>query len=600
MTPKTDFQPVSVDPIALVDSYLKNSDWRTKENSNVIFSIGGLILHQSGNISANYWLHKIYGEEIAHAHKECDIHIHDLAGIMPYCAGWNIQDLLEQGLGGVKFKVNSAPANHLNSAMQQVVNYLGILQNEWAGAQAFNSFDTYLAPFIKKDNMTEKEVRQCMQTFLWGINTPSRWGSQSPFSNVTLDLTCPDDIKDTHPVLGGKTMEFTYGECQEAMDMFNTQFFSVFEEGDSIGNIFQYPILTVNVTPTFRWDHPVTEKLFKLDAKYGSFYFTNMVNSDLKPEDLRSMCCRLLLDLRELRKNNGGLFGAAESTGSAGVVTINLPKMGYLSHSKDELLQRIGAQMAIARDSLELKRTVLTKLYNEGLYPYTKRYLPAGLANHFSTIGVIGMNEMCRNFFKNTKKKDWGISKEEGEKLCVDVLNYMRDKCADFQEQTGNLYNLEAVPGESTCYRFAMYDKKKYPDIITAGTVAVPYYTNSCHLPVGHTDDPWDALRVQERLQTLFTGGTVFHTYAESNDVPWERVKDFIKKVIENTRIPYVTWSPTIRVCQKHGMINDKNSGDTCPLCLAETRQEYEKKLNELEAKKAELEKTFEVKGDCL
>jgi ribonucleoside-triphosphate reductase len=569
------------------------------ENSNVTFSIGGLILHESGAVSANFWLHKIYDEDIAAAHQGCDIHIHDLSGIMPYCAGWNIRDLLEQGLGGVKFKVNSKPANHLNSAMQQIVNYLGILQNEWAGAQAFNSFDSYLAPFIKKDGLTEEEVKQCMQTFLWGINTPSRWGCQAPFSNVTLDLTCPKDLFDKHPNIGGRDLDFTYGECQAEMDLFNKCFFEVFEAGDSIGNIFQYPILTVNVTPDFRWEHPVTEALFKLDAKYGSFYFTNMVNTDMNPEDLRSMCCRLLLDLRELRKKNGGLFGAAESTGSVGVVTINLPKIAYLSHSKEEFFQRLDGMMSLAKNSLELKRVVMSKLFDEGLFPYTKRYLPAGLANHFSTIGVIGMNEMCRNFFRNTKKKDWGISNDAGEKFCVEVLNFMRDKCSDYQEETGNLYNLEAVPGESTCYRFALYDKKKYPDIITAGTVSTPYYTNSTHLPVGYSDDPWDALAIQERLQTLLTGGTVFHTYAENNDVQWNKVRDFIRKVITNTKIPYVTWSPTIRVCSKHGLINDPSAGDTCPLCLEETKTEYGKKLEELEERKSRLLKEFTISGDC-
>jgi ribonucleoside-triphosphate reductase len=540
-------------------------------------------------MSSQYWLHKIYDEDISNAHHSCDIHLHDLSGIMPYCCGHNIRDLLEQGLGGVKFKVYSNPANHLNSAMQQIVNYLGILQNEWAGAQAFNSFDTYLSAFIKKDKMSYGEVKQCMQTFLWGINTPSRWGCQAPFSNVTLDLTVPEDIKNNNPVIGGKKMPFVYADLQEEMDLFNKAFFEVFEAGDAIGNIFQYPILTVNVTPTFRWDHPITDLLFKLDAKYGSFYFTNMVNSDLKPEDLRSMCCRLLLDLRELRKKNGGLFGAAEATGSIGVVTINLPKIGYLSHSKEEFFERLDGLMKISKNSLELKRIVLNKFLDEGLYPYTKRYLKEGFQNHFSTIGVIGMNEMCRNYFRNIKKKDLGIMSKEGEQFCIDVLNHMREKCADFQEETGNLYNLEAVPGESTCYRFALHDKKKYPDILTAGTASTPYYTNSTHLPVGYTDDPWTAIPVQERLQTLLTGGTVFHTYAESNDIPGEKVKGFIKKVILNTKLPYVTWSPTIRICQKHGLIFETNSVDTCPLCLEAARQEYTTKLSELEEKKNKL-----------
>jgi ribonucleoside-triphosphate reductase len=597
MTVRTDFQPISIDPIKLVDSYLDGTDWRRKENSSATFSIGGLILHEAGAISANYWLHKIYNEEVSNAHQSCDIHIHDLSGIMPYCCGHNIRDLLEEGLGGVKYKINSNPPNHLNSAMQQIVNYLGILQNEWAGAQAFNSFDTYLSPFIRKDEMNDKEIKQCMQTFLWGINTPSRWGTMPPFSNVTLDLTPPKDLLDKHPMIGGVQMPFVYGDLQPEIDRFNTIFFETFSEGDSIKSVFQYPILTVNITPDFRWDHPVTNKLFELDAKYGSFYFTNMVNSDLKPEDLRSLCCRLLLDLRELRKKNGGLFGAAESTGSIGVVTINLPKMAYLSKSKEELFDRIEGLMRISKDSLELKRVVLNKFLNDGLYPYTQRYLKAGFENHFSTIGIIGMHEMCRNFFRNTRKKDWGLPKDEAITLCEEVLKFMREKCADFQEETGNLYNLEAVPGESTCYRLALHDKKKHHDIITAGTASVPYYTNSCHLPVGYTDDPWTALKVQERLQTLFTGGVVFHSYSESNDIPAEKVKEFIKKVILNTRIPYVTWTPTIRVCQKHGIITNTTSNDTCPFCLEEAKTEYSKKLTELEEHKNRLLESLSTTG---
>jgi ribonucleoside-triphosphate reductase len=422
---------------------------------------------------------------------------------------------------------------------------------------------------------------------------------QAPFSNVTLDLIVPNDLKNEHPNIGGKKQPFVYGDLQEEMDLFNKAFFEVFEAGDSLGSIFQYPILTVNITPDFRWDHPITDALFNLDAKYGSFYFTNMINSDLKPEDLRSMCCRLLLDLKQLRKKNGGLFGAAEATGSIGVVTLNLPRIGYLSHTKEEFFQRLDGLMKIAKDSLELKRVVLNKFLEEGLYPYTKRYLKDGFDNHFSTIGIIGMNEMCRNYFRNIKKKDLGIMSKEGENFCIEVLEYMRNKCSDFQEETGSLYNLEAVPGESTCYRLALHDKKKYPDILTAGTVSTPYYTNSTHLPVGYTDDPWVAIPVQEKLQTMLTGGTVFHFFAENNNIPGEKVKELIKKIINNTRLPYVTWSPTIRICNKHGMIFDSMNNDVCPMCLEESKKSYNEKLLNLEEQKFKLLEELKINSPC-
>ena len=584
MTVRHEFQPVSIDPIAVIDNYLEDKDWRVRENSNVTFGIGGLILHEAGAIGSSYWLHKIYSEEISNAHKNCDIHLHDLGNLYPYCAGWNIRDLLEQGLGGVRYKVQSGPAKHLTSAVQQIVNFLGILQNEWAGAQAFNSFDTYLAPFIRKDNLSDADIKQAFQFFLFGINTPSRWGCQSPFSNITLDLVVPEDIKSESPILGGKKMPWTYGDMQPEMDRFNMLLFEVFEKGDYTGANFQYPIMTVNVTKDFRWDHPVTDKLFQLDAKHGTFYFSNMVTTDMNPEDLRSMCCRLRLDLRELRNKNGGLFGAAENTGSIGVATINLPKLGYLSHNKEELFSRIDHMMELCKESLVVKRKVLERFYEMGLYPYTKRYLKAGFANHFSTIGVIGMNEMCRNFFRNVKKKDWGLPKKEAITLCEDVLKFMQKRMSDFQEESGDLFNVEAIPGESTCYRFAKEDKKRYPDIYTAGTLSKPYYTNSCHLPVGYSDDPWVSIEVQEVLQPLFTGGTVMHTFGENNAVPWERIRDYIKKVITETKLPYVTWTPTLRECQKHGQILEGNSNDICPICLKEARDGYEKKLAELRA----------------
>ena len=580
---------MSIDPIAVIDNYLDDKDWRVRENSNVTYGIGGLILHEAGAVGSNYWLRKVYSQDVANAHKSCDIHLHDLGNLYPYCAGWNIRDLLEWGLGGVKYKVTSGPAKHLTSAIQQVVNFLGCMQNEWAGAQAFNSFDTYMCPFIRVDNLTDDEIRQSFQFLLFGINTPSRWGCQAPFSNLTLDLVIPKDIVDEHPVIGGKKMSFTYGELQPEMDRFNTLFFEVFEKGDYNGANFQYPIMTVNVTPDFRWDHPVTDKLFQLDAKMGTFYFSNMINTGLSPDDLRSMCCRLRLDLRELRNKNGGLFGSAENTGSIGVATINLPKIGYLSKSKQELLSRIDALMVICKESLMVKRDTLNKFFERGLYPYTKKYLKAGFDNHFSTIGIIGMDEMCRNYFRNVKKKDWGLPKKEAVDLCEEVLNHMREKCSEFQVETGDLFNLEAIPGESTCYRFAMHDKKKYPDILTAGTISAPYYTNSCHLPVGYTDDPWVSIDVQERLQPLFTGGTVFHTYAENNTVPWEKVRDFIKKTMFETKLPYITWTPTLRECQKHGQIVEGHSNDTCPFCLKEAMDEYNKKLAELKTMEAGL-----------
>jgi len=585
-----DYSPVTIDPIKVTDSYLDKADWRTKENSTSSYCIGGLMLHQIGTVSANYWLNKVYSSDVRNAHKSCDFHIHDLQIVAAYCAGWSIATVLEEGLGGVRGKVNSGPPKHLNTAVQQLVNFLGILQNEWNGAQALNGFDTYLAPFVRKDNMTYEEVKQCMQFFCFSINTPSRWGSQAPFSNVTLDLTVPEDLKDKHPNIGGKKMSFKYGDLQNEMNLFNKAFFDVFESGDFSGNTFQYPIPTLNCTPAFfeHLDPEVEERIYRLTGKFGSFYFSNYVNSDMKPEDARSMCCRLRLDLRELTRKNGSLFGSGDNTGSVGVVTLNLPKVGFLSHTKEELFERIETIMIIAKKSLEQKRVRLDDLFDRGLYPYTKRYLKAKYENHFSTIGLVGMNELCRNYFRNTKKKDWDISTKEGKQLAIDVLNFMRKKCSDFQEETGHLYNLESSPAESCSYRLAKHDKLKYPNIITAGSMMRPYYTNSSNLPVNFSDNPWDAIMHQQDLQTLYTGGTTFHTYIGDGLDDWRKTKEFVKKVMYNTKFPYLTITPTFSHCQIHGFIKGNTRG-ICPYCKEEAIEGYTTKLRDLESKKNEL-----------
>lgn len=588
---KNGFSPNMIDPILLTDSYLNKEDWRIKENSTSTYSIGGLILHQAGTVSANYWLNKVYPEDIGNAHKSCDLHIHDLQGIFSYCAGWSIATILEEGVGGVRGKITSGPPKHLNTAVQQLVNFLGILQNEWSGAQALNGFDTYLAPFIRKDNMTYEEVVQCLQFFCFSINVPSRWGSQPPFSNVTLDLFPPEDLKNTNPKIGGKKMPFTYGDLQAEMNMFNKAFFEVFEKGDYTGNLFQYPIPTLNCTPAFfeNLDPEVEEAIYRLTGKFGPFYFSNYINSEMDPSDTRSMCCRLRLDLRQLTRKNGSLFGAGDNTGSIGVVTINLPKIGYLSKTKEELFERIALTMNIAKRSLEIKRERLNEWFDRGLYPYTKRYLKAKYENHFSTIGLVGMNEMCRNFFRNTKKKDWDISTKEGYALTLEILDFMREKCSDFQEETGNLYNLESTPAESTAFRLAKHDKLKYPDILTAGTLQKPYYTNSSNLPVNFTENPWPALMHQENIQVKYTGGTVFHTFLGEGIEDSSRIKDFIKKVMTNTKLPYITITPTFSHCQIHGFIKGNVHG-ICPECKAAAVENYTKKLKELEAKKEALE----------
>ncbi len=553
----------SLDFKNVVNSYLNVEDWRVKENSTVTYSVGGLILHNSGAVTANYWLNEIYDEEIGKAHKDGDFHIHDLSMLTAYCAGWSLRQLIEEGLGGVPGKITSSPASHLNTLCNQMVNFLGIMQNEWAGAQAFSSFDTYLAPFVKVDKLTYKEVKQAIQSFIFGVNTPSRWGTQSPFSNITLDWVCPSDLKDKKALVGGKELDFTYGDCQREIDMVNKAFLEIMIEGDAAGRGFQYPIPTYNITNDFIWDNENAKLLFDMTAKYGTPYFQNFLNSNLNPSDVRSMCCRLQLDKRELRHRGGGLFGSDEFTGSIGVVTINLPKIAYLSATKAEFYTRLNTLMDAAKRSLEIKRKVVENLNAEGLYPYTRRYLKH-FNNHFSTIGLVGVNEMCLN----AKWVNKNLTEKEAQDFSGEVLDYMRNRISDFQEETGNLYNLEATPAESTSYRLAKMDVEKCPGIITAGE-GQPYYTNSCHLPVGFTTDIFEAMEIQENLQTKFTGGTVFHTFLGEKISDWETCKNLVKKMAENFKIPYYTISPTYSICKEHGYITGEEY--KCPACGAET-----------------------------
>ena len=549
----------------LVNNYLHINDWRVKENSTVTYSVGGLILSNSGAITANYWLSEIYDQEIANAHKSGDIHLHDLSMLTGYCAGWSLKQLIQEGLGGVPGKITSAPASHLSTLCNQMVNFLGIMQNEWAGAQAFSSFDTYLAPFVKVDNLSQKEVKQCVQSFIYGVNTPSRWGTQAPFSNITLDWTVPADLKDLPAIVGGKEMDFTYGDCKKEMDMVNKAFIEIMIEGDANGRGFQYPIPTYSITRNFDWSETENNKLlFEMTAKYGTPYFSNYINSDMEPSDVRSMCCRLRLDLRELRKKSGGFFGSGESTGSVGVVTINLPRIAYLSKTPEEFYARLDKVMDIAARSLKTKRTVITKLLNEGLYPYTKHYLGT-FNNHFSTIGLIGMNEVGLN--APWLRKD--LTHAETQAFAKDVLNHMRERLSDYQEQYGDLYNLEATPAESTTYRLAKHDVAKYPDIITAAKseTDTPYYTNSSHLPVGYTEDIFEALAIQDELQTLYTSGTVFHAFLGEKLPDWKTAATLIRKIAENFKLPYYTMSPTYSICQEHGYLIGEHK--TCPKCGA-------------------------------
>ena len=550
----------------VVNSYVKVEDWRVKENSTVTYSVGGLILSSSGAVTANYWLSEIYDEEIAEAHRNADIHIHDLSMLTGYCAGWSLKQLIKEGLGGITGKITSAPARHLSVLCNQMVNFLGIMQNEWAGAQAFSSFDTYLAPFVKVDNLSYPEVKKCIEAFIYGVNTPSRWGTQAPFSNITLDWTVPDDLAELPALVGGVEMDFKYKDCKKEMDMVNKAFIETMIEGDSNGRGFQYPIPTYSITKDFDWSDTENNRLlFEMTAKYGTPYFSNYINSDMQPSDVRSMCCRLRLDLRELRKKTGGFFGSGESTGSVGVVTINMPRIAYLSANKDEFYARLNHMMDIAARSLKIKRGVITKLLNEGLYPYTKRYLGT-FENHFSTIGLIGMNEVGLN--ANWLRAD--MSDPRTQEFTKEVLNHMRERLSDYQEQYGDLYNLEATPAESTTYRLAKHDRKRWPGIKTAGKPGdTPYYTNSSHLPVDYTVDIFDALDIQDELQTLYTSGTVFHAFLGEKLPDWKAAASLVRTIASNYKLPYYTLSPTYSICKEHGYLAGEVK--VCPHCGAKT-----------------------------
>ena len=546
-----------------VDKYLNVTDWRVKENSTVTYSVGGLILSNSGAITANYWLSEVYDDEVAKAHRNCDFHLHDLSMLTGYCAGWSLRQLIEEGLSGVPGKITSSPAKHLSTLCNQMVNFLGIMQNEWAGAQAFSSFDTYLAPFVRTDNLTYNQVKKCIESFVYGVNTPSRWGTQAPFSNITLDWEVPNDLKDRPAIVGGKEMDFTYGDCKKEMDMINKAFIEIMIDGDADGRGFQYPIPTYSITKDFDWSPTENNRLlFEMTSKYGTPYFSNYVNSDMEPSDIRSMCCRLRLDLRELRKKSGGFFGSGESTGSVGVVTLNMPRLAFTSKDKAEFYEKLDHLMDVAARSLHTKRKVISRLLDEGLYPYTKRYL-GSFDNHFSTIGLVGMNEACLN--ANWIKRD--LSDPAAQEFTKEVLNHMRDRLSDYQEMyKGELFNLEATPAESTTYRFAKYDAKNYPGIITAAEPGgTPYYTNSSHLPVNYTDDIFSALDIQDELQTLYTSGTVFHAFLGEKLPSWESAAELVKKIADNYKLPYYTLSPTYSVCSEHGYIAGEHS--TCPIC---------------------------------
>lgn len=550
----------------VVNSYVKVEDWRVKENSTVTYSVGGLILSNSGAVTANYWLSEIYDEEIGEAHRNADIHIHDLSMLTGYCAGWSLKQLIQEGLGGISGKITSAPARHLSVLCNQMVNFLGIMQNEWAGAQAFSSFDTYLAPFVKVDHLSYTEVKKCIEAFVYGVNTPSRWGTQAPFSNITLDWTVPSDLAKLPAIVGGKEMEFTYSDCKKEMDMVNKAFIETMIEGDANGRGFQYPIPTYSITRDFDWsDNENNRLLFEMTAKYGTPYFSNYINSDMEPSDVRSMCCRLRLDLRELRKKTGGFFGSGESTGSVGVVTINMPRIAYLSSNKDEFYKRLNKMMDIAARSLRIKRGVISKLLEEGLYPYTRQYL-GSFDNHFSTIGLIGMNEVGLN--ANWLRAD--MTDQKTQEFTREVLNHMRNRLSDYQEQYGDLYNLEATPAESTTYRLAKHDRKQFPAIKTAGKPGdTPYYTNSSHLPVDFSEDVFDALDIQDELQTLYTSGTVFHAFLGEKLPDWKAAANLVRTIAENYKLPYYTLSPTYSICREHGYLAGEHAA--CPKCGGRT-----------------------------
>lgn len=580
----------------LVEDYLNIADWRVKENSTVNYSLGGLILSNSGAVTANYWLSEVYDEEVANAHRSAAIHIHDLSMLSAYCAGWDIEKIIRDGVGGVEGKISSKPAKHLFTLANQLVNFLGIMQNEWAGAQAFSSFDTYLAPFVKADNLTYAKVKQAIQSFVFGVNTPSRWGSQAPFSNITLDWTVPSDLADRPAIVGGKDMPFKYKDCQKEMDMINKAFLEVMIEGDANGRGFQYPIPTYSITRDFSWEETENNKLlFEMTAKYGTPYFSNYINSDMEPSDVRSMCCRLRLDLRELRKKGGGFFGAGSNTGSVGVVTLNMPRLAYLSRTEVEFFNELDKLMDISARSLKVKRDVVSKLLEDGLFPYTKRYL-GNFDNHFSTIGLVGMNEACLN--ARWLGKDLGDP--ESQAFTIKVLNHMREKLSDYQEAYGDLYNLEATPAESTAYRFAKHDKVRYPDIITArlGEDGDPFYTNSSHLPVGYTASISEALDIQDEMQTLYTSGTVFHTFLGQKLPNWQTAARLVRKIAENYRLPYFTMSPTYSICPTHGYLTGEV--EICPECKRTTEVYsritgyYRPLKNWNDGKKAEFENRLE------
>ncbi len=571
-----DAKSLMIDINKTMDGYLAQSDWRVNENANVNFSLGGLILHNSGTITANYWLNNIYSKEIAEAHKTAAFHIHDLSMFSGYCAGWSLRQLIAEGLGGVPDKITSTPATHLSTLVNQIVNFLGIMQNEWAGAQAFSSFDTYLAPFIRADHLTEKQVRQCIQSYIYGVNTPSRWGSQAPFTNITLDWVCPDDLKNKKAIVGGKEQDYTYGDCQKEMDMINKVFIELMIEGDANGRGFAYPIPTYNITRDFDWNSENAKLLFTMTAQYGTPNFQNFVNSDLNPSDVRSMCCRLQLDKRELRRRGGGLFGADEFTGSIGVVTINMPQIGYLAKNEEEFYKRLDYLMELAKESLCTKRKVIQKLYDGGLFPYTRRYLKT-LVNHFNTIGLCGMNECCMNFL------GVDITDPKGKAFAEKVLQHMRERMQDFQEETGDLFNLEATPAESTSYRLARHDKEQFPDIFTSGTNE-PFYTNSSQLPVDYTADVFEALDHQEALQTKYTGGTMFHVFMGEALKDWKSCADLVRTIANKYRIPFFTISPTYSICKIHGYLVGQQF--ECPKCKAEKEKALKEKLKALEAEK--------------
>ena len=556
----------NIDYKNIINNYLQINDWRVKENSTVTYSVGGLILSNSGAVTANYWLSEIYDQEIANAHRNADIHIHDLSMLTGYCAGWSLKQLIKEGLGGVPGKITSSPANHLSTLCNQMVNFLGIMQNEWAGAQAFSSFDTYLAPFVKADNLDYKQVKQCIQSFVYGVNTPSRWGTQAPFTNITLDWTVPNDMAELNCIVGGKELEFKYKDCVKEMAMINKAFIEIMIEGDANGRGFQYPIPTYSITKTFDWSETENNKLlFTMTAKYGTPYFSNYINSDMEPSDVRSMCCRLRLDLRELRKKSGGFFGSGESTGSIGVVTINMPRIAYLATDEADFYNRLDKIMDISARSLKVKRNTITALLDAGLYPYTKRYL-GSFNNHFSTIGLVGMNEACLN--ARWIKKN--LSNSQALQFTKDVLNHMRERLSDYQELYGDLYNLEATPAESTAFRLAKHDKEKYPNIITASKDGhTPYYTNSSHLPVNFTDDIFKALDIQDGLQTLYTSGTVFHAFLGQKLPSYKSCMNLVRKIAENYHIPYYTMSPTYSVCKEHGYLEGEQF--ICPKCGQKT-----------------------------